>query len=68
MSLNTRWTIVAVLSLSLVFVLGFLIGYFTSPSKSSDTSKVTNPEKDRFKDHDTLYSSLDANKLKEYLK
>lgn len=54
----------------LLFVGGFLIGYFTTPGKSSDSDddETKTSETSRFKAHEKLYEMLDAKRIRNYLK
>ena len=66
---ETRVIFVIILVTVLLFVGGFLIGYFTSPSKSDDDDKEpTTKEPSRFEAHRKLYTMLDAESIREYLK
>ena len=62
----------AILITLLLFIGGFLIGYFTSPDRNKDSDCDNENEKisenARFKDHEKLYKMLDAERIRQYLR
>jgi hypothetical protein len=53
----------------LLFVGGFLIGYFTGPDNGSDSDdEQKRSETSRFKTHNKLYEVLDAERIRKYLR
>ena len=65
---ETRVIFAVILVTLMVFVGGFLIGYFTSPSQSDADEEPRTKETSRFKSHDALYSLLDAENIRKYLR
>ena len=66
---ETRVICAVILVALLLFVGGFLIGYFTGPSQSDDDKELPRTkETSRFKSHRELYSLLDAENIRKYLR
>lgn len=67
---QTRLILAVVLVTLLLFVGGFLIGYFTTPGKSSDSDNddAQTSETSRFEAHDKLYELLNAERIRDYLR
>ena len=62
--------VAVVLITMMLFVSGFLIGYFTTRDKSSDSddNERQTSETSRFEAHEKLYEMLDAERIRDYLR